>query len=114
MIALLILASLFPSAVKAKPITLYIGFNLLYYVVLLWLIYVGYLRGDAFRVNLGFVLFALGVIVLYFDIFWSFMDRAFFFMGGGLLLCVGGYALEAQRRRLVKRFDRPDSEGSAA
>lgn len=113
-IAVLIPTSLFLNSSTAHPLTLYIGFNLLYYAVLLWLIYVGYLRGDPFRVNLGFVLFALGMIVLYFDLFWTLMNRSFFFMGGGLLLCAGGYALEAQRRRLVKGLGRADGEGDAA
>jgi uncharacterized membrane protein len=113
-IAVLIPASLFLTAGVAHPLTLYIGFNLLYYAILLWLIYVGYLRGDPFRVNLGFVLFALGMIVLYFDLFWTLMNRSFFFMGGGLLLCAGGYALEAQRRRLVNGLGRADGEGDAA
>jgi uncharacterized membrane protein len=113
-IAVLIPTSLFLTAGAAHPLTLYIGFNLLYYAILLWLIYVGYLRGDPFRVNLGFVLFALGMIVLYFDLFWSLMNRSFFFMGGGLLLCAGGYALEAQRRRLVRGLGRADGDGGAA
>ena len=113
-IAVLIPTSLFLTSATAHPLTLYIGFNLLYYAVLLWLIYVGYLRGDPFRVNLGFVLFALGMIVLYFDLFWTLMNRSFFFMGGGLLLCAGGYALEAQRRRLVKGLGRTNGEGDAA
>jgi uncharacterized membrane protein len=113
-IAVLIPASLFLTSATAHPLTLYIGFNLLYYAILLWLIYVGYLRGDPFRVNLGFVLFALGMIVLYFDLFWTLMNRSFFFMGGGLLLCAGGYALEAQRRRLVKGLGRAGGEGGTA
>jgi hypothetical protein len=113
-IAILVLLRLFMGPLGVPPTALYIAFNLLYYAVLLWLIYVGYVRGDAFRVNLGFILFALGMIVLYFDLFWTLMNRSFFFMGGGLLLCAGGYALEAQRRRLVRRLGGTDGEGEPA
>ncbi len=113
-IAIMIVGSLFVAARPAPQLALYIGFNLLYYACLLWLIYVGYRRGDAFRVNIGFVFFVLGVLVLYFDTLWTLMDRSFFFIGGGVLLCVGGYVLEAQRRRLVARFGPAGSEGDAA
>ena len=113
-LAILILGSLFVGASHGWQLALYIGFNVVYYASLLWLIYAGYRRGDAFRVNIGFAFFVLGVLVLYFDTLWTLMDRSFFFIGGGVLLCVGGYGLEAQRRRLVKRFGPADSEGDAA
>jgi uncharacterized membrane protein len=113
-ILVLILASLFIPSSSTPRLVVYIGFNLLYYAVLVWLIYVGYHRGDSFRVNAGFVFFVLGVLLLYSDALWSLMDRSFFFIGGGLLLCAGGYALEAQRRRLVRGLGRREAEGGAA
>lgn len=113
-ILVLILASLFVPPGVLSRLWIFIGFNLLYYAVLVWLIYVGYQRGDAFRVNAGFVFFVLGVLFLYFDTLWSLMDRSFFFIAGGLLLCAGGYALEAQRRRLVRGLGQREAEGGAA
>lgn len=112
-ILILILASLFLPPIGTSRLAVYIAFNLLYYAVVIWLIYVGYERGDAFRVNTGFVFFVLSVLFLYFDRLWSLLDRSFFFIGGGLLLCAGGYALEAQRRRLVRGLGQRETEGGA-
>ena len=110
-ILILILVSLVLPPNGMPQLAVYISFNLLYYAVVIWLIYVGYQRGDAFRVNAGFVFFVLGVLFLYFDTLWSLMERSFFFIGGGLLLCAGGYVLEAQRRRLLRGPERPETEG---
>jgi uncharacterized membrane protein len=52
-------------------------------------------------VNAGFVFFSAGIVTLYFDVFWALMDRSYFFMGGGLLLFLGGYLIERQRRRVL-------------
>lgn len=112
-ILILILSSFFLPPSGTSRLAVYIGFNLLYYAVLVWLIYVGYERGDAFRVNTGFIFFVLGVLLLYSDALWSLLDRSFFFIGGGLLLCAGGYALEAQRRRLVRGLGAREGGGAA-
>ncbi len=67
----------------------------------MWLVYVGLHLNDRFLVNLAFVFFALAVLARYFDTFWTLMNRSFFFMAGGLLLLIGGYALERGRRKLT-------------
>jgi uncharacterized membrane protein len=79
----------------------YIAWNLIHAAALIWLVLRGYWRGDRFQVNAAFVFLALGVLAIYFDSFWSLMDRSLFFMGGGALLVLGGYAMERQRRRLT-------------
>jgi uncharacterized membrane protein len=76
-------------------------FNLLFFAGLVWLVYAGIHLNDRFLVNLAFVFFALVVLARYFDTFWTLMDRSFFFMAGGLLLMVGGYALERGRRKVT-------------
>jgi uncharacterized membrane protein len=93
--------NLFIGAEDPLLVWLFLAVNLLYFVGIIWLIYAGYRRGDGFWVNLGFAFFALGLVTLYFDAFWTLAGRSYFFMGGGLLLLVGGYALERQRRRLL-------------
>lgn len=92
-------------ALASAPMAVYLAFNILYYVLLVWLIADGHHAGDAFRVNVAFVSVALGAVTLYFDTFWGLMDRSFFFMGGGLLLFGGGYLLERQRRRLTRAIE---------
>ncbi len=82
---------------------IYIAFNVLFCGGLVWLIHQGYRQGDTAIVNTAFVFFAVLVLQLYFDTFWSLADRAYFFIGGGVVLFAGGYLLERQRRRLLSR-----------
>ncbi|MSQ76893.1 MAG: hypothetical protein EXR97_00360 [Nitrospiraceae bacterium] len=48
----------------------------------------------------------LGVLVLvrYFDFFWELLPRSLFFLAGGLILVLGGMALEKKRRELRTQF----------
>ena len=110
----LVMASLYASTIGASRTALGIAYSVFYYLGLLWLIYVGYLRGDAFRVNAGFAFFVLGLVYLYFNSFWTMMSRSFFFIGGGLLICAGGYVLEVLRRRLVARLRQAHAPGDPA
>lgn len=79
-------------------------FNLEFFAVLAWLVHYGGEAGRRSLVNLAFAFFALGVLVRYFDTFWSLLDRSFFFMGGGVLLLAGGYWLERQRRKFTREI----------
>ena len=79
-------------------------FNLLFFAALVWLVYAGIHLNDRYLVNLAFVFFALLVLARYFDTFWTLMNRSFFFMAGGLLLMIGGYALERGRRKLTREI----------
>ncbi|MBU0499440.1 MAG: DUF2157 domain-containing protein [Gammaproteobacteria bacterium] len=79
-----------------------LGFNLLYFSGLVWLIVAGRETNDEFLINIAFFFFTLALVSRYFDTFWSLMDRSFFFMGGGMLLLAGGFLLERQRRRLTR------------
>jgi uncharacterized membrane protein len=91
---------------------LYIAMNLVVFAGIVWLIVAGYRSGDRFQVNTAFVFFALGMLALYFNYFWTLMDRSLFFMGGGALLLAGGFLLERQRRRLVGRIAGPPGGAS--
>ena len=62
---------------------------------------VGYRRGHAGWINIALFFFSLLVLARYFDFFWELMPRALFFVGAGVLLIVGGMALERTRRRVV-------------
>jgi len=78
-----------------------IGFNLLMFAGVVWLILAGSYLGDRFFVNSAFFFFALTIMSRYFDTFWTLMNRSFFFMAGGVLLIGGGIFLERQRRRFT-------------
>ena len=57
---------------------------------------------SAIAVNLSTVFFAIAVLTRYFDTFFAMMNRSIFFILGGLILLVGGYLLEQQRRTFVR------------
>ena len=83
-------------------------FKTLLFTATLWLIARGYQLQHRTMVNIGFVFFALGLVALYFDTFWTYMSRSFALMTGGVLLLLGGYILERQRRRLLAHWsDKP-------
>jgi len=73
--------------------------NLLFFAGMIWLLFAGTHTNNRSLINLAFVFFALALITRYFDTFWSLLNRSFFFMAGGLILIIGGYFLEKQRRR---------------
>lgn len=96
-----ILVNLFVPPTGRAVAAVYVTWNLIHAAALIWLVLRGYWRGDRFQVNAAFVFLGLGVLAIYFDSFWSLMNRSLFFMGGGALLVLGGYAMERQRRRLT-------------
>ena len=55
-------------------------------------------------VNMGVCLFALIVITRYIDLFMGMLPTSLFFIGGGLVLFVGGFILEKYRRKLLNNF----------
>ncbi len=81
-----------------------IVFNLLFTALTLLFFYAGYSRGDIRIVNMGVFWLAAFLIARYFDWFWSLMDRALFFLVGGVILVVGGIVLEKQRRHIKSSF----------
>jgi len=82
-----------------------LAFNLLYALQVIGVIVLGYLRRNRTYINLGLVFFVLEVIARYFDFFWRLMPRSLFFIGGGLLLMVGGLVLEKKRRAVLASFN---------
>lgn len=98
----LLLANLFLTGQHGGLVAL--AFNLLFFASLLWLLYAGMQREDRFMVNIAFVFFALVLLARYFDTFWTLLNRSYFFMFGGLILLVGGYIMEHQRRRITSKI----------
>lgn len=80
-----------------------IGFNLLLFGLEVGLIAWGVARRVALLVNIALVGFVIHLITRYFDLFWGTIDRAIFFVIGGLLLIGGGLFLERNRRRWMER-----------
>ena len=55
-------------------------------------------------VNTGMFWLSALILVRYFDFFWDLLPRSLFFMVGGLILVLGGIALEKKRRQLKTKF----------
>jgi len=82
-----------------------ITFNVLFLAGLGWIIYSGYQFRDQVLVNLGFVFFALIILSRYVDTFWTYLNRSVFYITGGLILTVGCYYFEKQRRKIAARIE---------
>lgn len=65
----------------------------------------GYKSNDRFVLNAGFTLFAIKLIMLYFDTFWSLSGRAGFFIIGGVLVIAMAIGFEKQRRKLLAKME---------
>ncbi|MDB4894258.1 MAG: rane protein [Firmicutes bacterium] len=74
-------------------------FNLVLFISTVGLALLGIQRRSSLLVNLGLTAFVIHTITRYFDLFFSAMDRSVFFILGGIVLLVGGWLLERNRRR---------------
>lgn len=79
-------------------------FNLILAGIILMFLFIGYRREDMKLVNIGMTYLWIFVVARYFDFFWKLLPRSLFFMVGGLILVLGGVALERKRRQLKQKF----------
>ena len=91
----------FPSATTNIYVLL---FNIIFVGLLVLMLYAGYRREDMRLINLGVFWLSAFIIFKYFDFFWKLLHRSLFFIIGGLILVLGGIALEKKRRELKKKF----------
>ncbi len=109
-----IVASMVLATGLNSRVAVYVLFNIVFFVGLVWLVYSGYRQHDYFRINSGYVLIVIGLLTLYFDTLWSLMTRSYFFAVGGALLLGCGFLLDRERRRLSGRVeDGPAREGES-
>ena len=79
-------------------------FNLLFAVITLLFLYLGYHREDITLVNLGMFWLSIFLIAKYFDWFWDLLERSTFFLIGGIILILGSIVLEKKRRQIKAGF----------
>lgn len=79
--------------------------NIFFFVYTLLAIYYGYWLKRPLIFNLSMVMFAVAVVLKYFDFFFALLPRSVFFMSGGLLLLLGSIFLEHKRRKLIKTME---------
>lgn len=90
----------FPTASNIYTII----YNLIFAGLTIFLIYIGYQRSDIKIVNMGIFWLSVFIFAKYFDFFWHLLDRSLFFIVGGLILVLGGIAMERKRRQIKEDF----------
>ncbi len=78
--------------------------NALFLGLLYWIGDLGIRRGEPKLLSYAFMGFSAWLLARYFDAFWSLLDRALFFIAGGLLLLAVGGWLERRRKTLMQRM----------
>ena len=84
---------------------LFIFFNLLFFILSIGSILIGYYKFIIPFVNLGMLFFVLGILNLYFTTLYEYLPRSLAFIIGGLILLVGGWYLENKRRLLISEME---------
>lgn len=79
-------------------------FNILIFLELVGIIFLGYLKRENWLVNLGVFFIFILIFVKYFDWFFAFLDKSIFFIGAGILLLVLGWFMEKGRRYMISRI----------
>ncbi len=100
LVALALIFFYFPSETSIYVLL----FNLVLAGFILLLLYAGYQREDMKLVNMGMFWLSVFIVVKYFDWFWSLLPRSLFFIVGGLVLVLGGIALEKKRRQIKQEL----------
>jgi uncharacterized membrane protein len=79
--------------------------NLIFAVMIIGIIFLGYIRRYPAYINIGLLFFVLDVFARYFDFFWRLLPRSLFFIIGGVILLVGSVVLEKKRKRVLASFN---------
>lgn len=72
--------------------------------ILLMMLYIGYQNTDMTVVNKATSWITFFIVVKYFEWFWDAFNPFVFFMLGGVILIMGGIALEKKRKEIKARF----------
>jgi len=83
-----------------------IFFNILIFLELVGIIFLGYLKRENWLINLGVFFIFILIFVKYFDWFFAFLDKSMFFIGAGILLFIVGWFMEKGRRYLLSTTKR--------
>jgi uncharacterized membrane protein len=81
-------------------------YNLIFAALTIFILAVGYKRADIKIVNIGIFWTTIFLVAKYFDFFFDLLDRSIFFLVGGLILVLGGIALEKKRKEIKKGFSK--------
>lgn len=85
-------------------------FTIAFAGIVLMMLYVGYQNMDMTIVNKASLWVTLFIIVKYIEWFWDSFNPYLFFMVGGVILIMGGIALEKKRKELKTQFALANTE----
>ena len=85
-------------------------FNILIFLELVGIIFLGYLRRENWLINLGIFFIFILILIKYFDWFFTFLNKSIFFIGAGVLLLVCGWFMEKGRRYLLSAIEKKKRE----
>ncbi|WP_094227205.1 DUF2157 domain-containing protein [Methanolobus psychrotolerans] len=88
---------------------LFIFFNLMYFILTIGSILIGYYRSILSFVNIGMGFFMIGVLHLYFTTLYRSLPRSLAFIVGGLILLLFGGYMEKKRRIIINNIKEGDS-----
>ncbi|MCX6800167.1 MAG: DUF2157 domain-containing protein [Candidatus Falkowbacteria bacterium] len=88
----------------AESVIYTVIYNLIFALLTLFLIFNRYQKSDIKIVNTGIFWMSIFIFARYFNFFWDLMDRSLFFIVGGIILVLGGIALERKRKQLKDNF----------
>lgn len=78
-----------------------LALNIAYIILLAGAVWVGVTLRKSYVISQTFFWIAVYLFSLYFDFFWSLIDRSLFFMLLGLMGLIGGFWLEKSRRKVL-------------
>ncbi|NYT19583.1 MAG: DUF2157 domain-containing protein [Methanosarcinales archaeon] len=80
---------------------LFILFNLIFFILSIGSILIGYYKATVPFGNIGMFFFVVGVLHLYFTTLYELLPRSLAFIAGGLILITLGWYLENKRRSMI-------------
>ena len=83
---------------------LFILFNLMFFILTIGSILIGYYRSILSFVNIGMGFFMIGVLHLYFTTLYRSLPRSLAFIVGGLILLLFGWYMEKKRRSIINNI----------
>jgi uncharacterized membrane protein len=85
--------------------TIPIFFNIILFLLIIGVVYLGFEKEEATLINLGFAAFGISVFSRYIEYLWDYLNGYLFFIIGGVLLIFLSIFLENRRRKMIESIN---------
>ncbi|HTN42802.1 MAG TPA: hypothetical protein VMN77_03300 [Nitrospiria bacterium] len=92
------------SELSSRGVLWALIFNLVTFLEIIGLIFLGYVRREIWLINLGTIFMVLLIFFKYLDWSYPFLDKSIFFIVAGLLLFAVGWFMEKGRRYMISNI----------